>query len=515
MINVQLNYNHGYKWFSHNGIYVKGYVFDEDNVLYKEDKLLNYFENIKTEEEFKDSISNANGIFSVIIKNDDCVMVAVDTVRTFPIFYLKNKNEFVISDDTYYLKENYRCSIDKATVDEFLTTRYVTGDETLLKNVYQVQSGEYLILSKNKLVNNFYFDYLTHKVSDKSYDNLKLDFLNILRELIERMIILANGRQIVLPLSGGYDSRLIASLLKQANYENVFCFTYGSVDSFEVDISQKVANELGYDWYFIKYDKETVPKNYPQSEEFKKYYKFNSNHVSVFSTQDYFAVKFLHDNKIINTNAIFVPGHSGDFLGGSHLGKTEIADKDNLIDVIYKKHCSLNKYSINSILKSKILSLTNGSQINSKFYYSIDENFNLKERQSKMIVNTNRTYEYFGYQHAIPLWDKELVIFFRQLPLEYKLNSFFFNKVIIEDIFNGMNIGFIKNDSPILKKVVNRIKKIIPIFIKNTILELKFNDINKASLRVNPLLNEIDENIHFSNSNLIVVKWYIMKVKQN
>ena len=67
---------------------------------------------------------------------------------------------------------------------------------------------------------------------------------------------------------------------------------------------------------------------------FKEYYKFASNHISVFGTQDYFAVKYLHDNKIINDDAIFVPGHSGDFLGGSHLDKGESAKRDNSTDVI-------------------------------------------------------------------------------------------------------------------------------------------------------------------------------------
>ena len=64
-LQVNLNYNYGYKWYSNNNIKVKGYIYDEKNVLYKNENLLNYFENISTEEEFKMQYLMHNGIFSV------------------------------------------------------------------------------------------------------------------------------------------------------------------------------------------------------------------------------------------------------------------------------------------------------------------------------------------------------------------------------------------------------------------------------------------------------------------
>ena len=77
-LQVNLNYNYGYKWYSNNNIKVKGYIYDEKNVIYKNENLLNYFENISTEEEFRNAISNANGIFSVIIQKDKKIMFSVD-----------------------------------------------------------------------------------------------------------------------------------------------------------------------------------------------------------------------------------------------------------------------------------------------------------------------------------------------------------------------------------------------------------------------------------------------------
>jgi len=130
-------------------------------------------------------------------------------------------------------------------------------------------------------------------------------------------------------------------------------------------------------------------------------------------------------------------------------------------------------------------------------------------------VNANRVYEFFGYQHAIPLWDNEIIEFFRVLPLEYKLNSYFFEKVIIDDIFGPLNIGYKK----VAKKknvIKDLVKKFIPSRLKKKIIATKiafeFTDINKLSLRATPLLKEIKENIHYRNGNLIIAKWYILKV---
>ena len=56
MIDIKLNYNHGFKWYSSRGIYVKGYVFDEDNCLYKGKNLVKYFQNIFHPNDFEKKI---------------------------------------------------------------------------------------------------------------------------------------------------------------------------------------------------------------------------------------------------------------------------------------------------------------------------------------------------------------------------------------------------------------------------------------------------------------------------
>lgn len=61
------------------------------------------------------------------------------------------------------------------------------------------------------------------------------------------------NREIVVPLSGGLDSRTIVYYLKKLGCKNVICLSYGRKSSFEVKISKQVAERLGYKWILCEY----------------------------------------------------------------------------------------------------------------------------------------------------------------------------------------------------------------------------------------------------------------------
>ena len=45
------------------------------------------------------------------------------------------------------------------------------------------------------------------------------------------------------------------------------------------------------------------------------------------------------------------------------------------------------------------------------------------ERQSKYVINQQRAYEFFNYNWTLPLWDKDLINFWRSIPYEYLVNQ--------------------------------------------------------------------------------------------
>lgn len=511
---IKLNFNYGYKWFHKNNIYVKGYLFDKNNKLFDKEKLIDYFCNIKSKNDFKNKLINANGIFSVIITTEDnIVLMAVDRTRTFPIFYTLNNNILYISDDTYYLRDKFKNKINVLSSQEYLAVGYVTGRETLLEYIYQVQSGEYIIFQDSVLKQDLYFDYIANGILNKKYKDLKYNFIKTMDSAILRLIQYADGNQIMLPLSGGYDSRLLACMLKKHNYKNVLCYTYGNLNSYEVEISKQVAKKLNFQWEFAEYTDKIISNKFSRTNDFIIFSKYSSNYSSKMVLMDYFAVKYLREHNIIDDKAIFVPGHSGDFLGGSKLEKYKLYNFKTLFNLIKSSYFYLDNNINIDIFNTKIEKrIKRYSNINQNSYHTAIEDYVLTERLSKHIVNSLRTYEYFNYKSYLPFFDIELLNFFKNLPIKYKIDSVLYRDVLFNDIFEEFNVNIKQPEykDNLFKRII---RPLIPLYIRKLRSKRVFNNKNNVNLFSKVLLSELHEDIHVSKSNEIIAKWYINKIK--
>jgi len=506
---IYLKYNNGFKWFSNKEIYVKGYIIDND-IVYEGESLIEYFSEVKNDSDFKDKIKRAKGLFSVIIKEKNKIFAAVDRIRSFPLFYYEDNNEFTITDDTYYLKKKYQLECNQLSKKEFLFARYVTGKETLLENVFQIQAGEYLIYN-NKIRNLYYHDFLTTKVNLNNFEDSRKEFLSILKRLTHRLVSSVKEKTIVVPLSSGYDSRLVASLLKMYGFKNVICFTYGKKDSVDVSISKNVARQLGYKWIFVDHHYDAKVSKYINSTEFINFSKLAYNHTSIVHLQDYFVVKQLKTNNLIPSNSIFVPGHSGDMLVGNHLyrGDDIQVKLDRFVKKITKRHYILKPYYRDSKIELKLKNYYSKNHLP----HSLIDNYNMKERQSKFIVNSVRVYEYFGYSHRMPLWDEELVRFFKTLDFKSKLDSNFYKKVIFNDIFKSLKIDIIPPDKLQNGRVIKGFLKqilsqyLVSSYRKHFYSNTKVNDFHPYS----NILNSMKENSSSERTNVdgIITNWIL------
>lgn len=430
---------------------IKGDIFYKNRLLNIEeviDVLSSLFINGRfNNQDLVDFLEDCNGNFAIIIDTPIKSICIVDRVRSIPLFYAKCDNYVIISDDCNYIKNKINNKFSEVSAVEFLLTGYVTGRETLIDGINQIQAGEVLIYFKNiNLLETFcYHRYLYKDYFDLSEEELllRLDaiFVKVFKRLIESTV--GKGKQIVIPLSGGLDSRIIAVLLKKLGIENVICFSYGRKNSFEVKISRQVAKALGYEWHFIEYTNKKWYKCY-HSTEMKCYERYSSNLVSSPHKQDFLAIKELKEKGDLTKNSVFIPGHSGDMIAGSHIPVNyndfqdynfELFLKDNL-----KKHYLLwnwdNNEKLKQIFKAKINNCIRDIDIcDNESCANAIELFDLKERQSKFIINSVRAYEFMGYEWRIPLWDLELIDFFTRIPIRYKIGQVLYKKYAREKLF--------------------------------------------------------------------------------
>jgi asparagine synthase (glutamine-hydrolysing) len=472
MISVKLkNLKNPDKWITINNgddyIYVRGYFYYKDKLL-KGNDLAIFIQGLSLNK-IVQIVKDANGFFAVIKKEKDKLIAVVDRLRSIPIFYGVEGENLYLSDDAHWILENLKDkSANEISKKEFLATGYVTGQDTLYKNVKQIQAGEILLVddvNKNvKIKTERYYIYARQEDFNEDFETLLKRLDNVLENTFARLVKVLNGRPAVIPLSGGYDSRLIAVMLKEFNYKEVICFSYGKPGNTESQISQQVAENLGYRWEFVPYSNKSWYDWY-RTKEMQDYMFFSDGLSSLPHIQDWPAVWELKKNNKIPEDSVFIPGHSADFIAGSHITNVyrdygKLHGEKKLIKAIIDYHYSLNKWTKEDfvIFKDKILSFLS-------YYYSPDidsfeglanfyEYWDWQERQSKFIVNSVRVYEFWGYDWLIPLWDNELMDFFTKVPLQYRLN-----KKLYDTYVNKKYKSFTKSHDEILPRLT--IKKLI------------------------------------------------------
>ena len=465
-------------------IWFNGYILNDDNLSFLKKGLDMLNQPLSTENDFCYWMENARGHFSFIITNNkNKILCGVDKVNTIPLFYYVDNTEVVVG--------NYAPDIGKSdcigkeeynhqSALEIAMSGYTIGKKTIHPKVFQMCAGEFLISNKNGMTKVIrYYQYSPWKVKEKSKKQLKNELTKISLQVLRDMVDKANGRQIVIPLSAGNDSRFIASGLKELGVKNVFCFSYGINNNFEVETASKIADKLNYPWIYIPLSIRSQSKYFKESE-FGDFWKF----VDTFSNSpvliDYSAIKKIKKSGKISKNAIFVNGNAGDFISGGHLlPDCSVPDekiKDHVIKSIINKHYSLwnclkTEDNINSIkfeLERIISKLMHDYALSWSNFAEISESVEWMGRQSKFVTTTQRSYEFHGYSWMLPMWDPKYIDFWESVPKRYKSRQSLYTEMLLENNWGGVwGDDFLVNNKKIASnklKVIRNLSKIFFVF---------------------------------------------------
>jgi asparagine synthase (glutamine-hydrolysing) len=461
-----LTFNNGYQWLSESGISFKGFFFDQSGDYYHGRRAIQLFTTITGTFQLKEVLQTIHGSFSVLVKTREGLLVAVDQMSMFPIFYTCVNNKWLVSDSASALADiTGQHQQNRSAIPEFRASGFVLGRETLINGIFRVKPGELLFFSAidevagNRNPTTITWNYfLPDAITGQHQTQLENELVRIIDHVAEKIVRSANGQTLVVPLSGGYDSRLIACMLKKAGVDNVVCFTYGKPNPESV-ISQQVAENLGYKWIFADYTKLDTA-GYLHDPLFKAYSDYAGNLSSMPYLQEYFGVKYLKDNKLIPENSIFLPGHSGDYLGGSYVeisARTPCEHKDLPwhITEIYYPFLNLTKKDQQHVykrLRSWFESYSPPGYIVQPGYCPFIEDWDIKEKLAKFVFNSASVFPYFGYEVRFPLWDVQLQNFFRELPFILRSNKVLYDKTLEDNYFKPMEVFFGRHELPSQKK---------------------------------------------------------------
>lgn len=526
MYQINLQYHSGFSWYSGNDIHVIGYAFYQGHFMLSKD-IAECLSDTADLSKLKEKISNLNGVFSIIITNKNNCYLYSDKSRFFTLFYHVGESIVTISDTPETIVENNKLkSVNTLCCNELLGCGFVLGAETLIEGLKQVEGSQWIVFEKNQIfLQEELFNYSISKDQILPQNNLYSITKEAIGKAFGRFVLSLQGRTAIVPLSGGYDSRMIVAYLHSINYPNVICFTYGIRNNPEVKISKEIAGKAGYPWFFIEYTDELI-QNFFETKQFHDYWPYVSRYSSNFYMQEYYAAQELHRRNLVPEDAIFVPGHSGDLVGGSQLAKIiPVNIKFNkLAKDIYLKKFNLNPIRHSKeIIKCIQIKLNQPNLFHNKLGYSIYEDWDIKEKIAKFNINSSRVFTFFGYEVRFPYWDDELMNHFATVPLPNKIGKNLYNKVLINEFFKPFGLISNKELEPSNRTLKwqsckNQIKKYIPRWI----FRLKFHqhdnfryqyftgvmvkDALKSGLRLKT------KGIYH---NAIISQWYIHKVKSN
>jgi asparagine synthase (glutamine-hydrolysing) len=525
---IQLVFTHGGEWFASDNLFFKGYLFDKNGQLLRYARAVDYLRDELQYKDLKEVLKEVDGLFSVIIKNAEQVTIGCDNINYVPVFYTFHNGTWHISDSWHHLQESIsEIEPNLDAFDEFLAAGFVQGHETLSRRIQKTRAGAITQLyNDGSITQDDHYFFLPQEFKNTPYDDLRKQCGMIFSESAQKLVTYLNGRMAVVPLSGGYDSRLIVCMLKAINYKNVLCITYGR-DNPESRMSKKVANTLGYPWYFVDYEEIEI-NGFLSDPIFKNYHQYAGNGFAMPYLQEYYAAKEMMEKEVIPRDAVFLPGHSGDYLGGSYVHKV-IHNKNAKNDIPgfiarnYFWFVNPKQSAIHNIRQrvDKNLFFRDTRYVSIKGFYPEIEDWDVKEKLSKFIFNSSHVFNFFGYDVFFPLWQSSMVEFFRKVPFSQRMHKKLYDDCLETFYFKPLNVYWdeeeLNNPSAISKwpQIKRFLKKLVPGKIRY--LKIKNQDWVCYYLFTGNMQEELEHlklgRVKKYNSfNAIICRWYLARI---
>lgn len=197
----------------------------------------------------------------------DFVEVINDYAGSIPLFYSQRKGLILsnIEPCVYLASGSTFNDLSAENIYGFLRYSHYIWDETAWVHIKQmVPDAKYKFSLAGELLSTEYLRSV--RANDAGANLTDKEVANGLFELNDLLVrrSLSNSDEIILPLSSGYDSRMIFSVLANDNKlrEKTRCFTYGSEGSIEVEAGRRLSRLKGVEWHHIDLPCKFLDKRY-------------------------------------------------------------------------------------------------------------------------------------------------------------------------------------------------------------------------------------------------------------
>ncbi|MXR53032.1 hypothetical protein GRX03_15650 [Halovenus sp. WSH3] len=421
---MRIQLHHDSQWVRNGDTMVAGSAFVDGEQLSAED-LADRVSKTESEDELRRVLSRGNGFFSVIHQTEAATFAAVDHVRSWPLYYAVTDDVYVSDSAEWVHDAGASRGYDPIAATEYLFCCFVSGKDTLSRDVKQLRAGELVRFDDSEpgVQSGRYFVHSPTE-STTSIDMDELD--EVVEGAVGRLIDRADGRTILLGLSGGYDSRIIALMLHRLGYENVVAYTTQAAasGSENVETARSLADDLDFEHITVT----SGAADYGRID--------GSAQMKLVEDIGYLS-EYPSINKVIQRRkleaggidpeeVVHVLGHqllgAGTFLP-AWVREQHTLSRAEFTDLLWSLHYShweaSSRTQWRELFESRMV-----DQIPASLYHSGTveptpaamrgiEQWYWQERLPKFIT-IRREYEYLGFDMWYPLLDKELFSFFQR-----------------------------------------------------------------------------------------------------
>lgn len=378
-----------------------------------------------------------NGIFAVSIydKKLNCIYFARDFIGVKPLYYSFDKYNFIFSSELKTLVKirDTKSQLNKKTLNEYLFYKYITGKETLVKNIFKFDPGKIYKIDLNKkfikLENRKYF-YFKEKINDDNLDKATENFYNLFSKSIN--LQLQSDANLGVQLSGGVDSTLITEFaIKQKKINHLFFSYFKNFEKDEFRYAKNVSNKLN-----LKFKKIEHTKNF-----FDKYLNKSIYHLDEPLNHPH-SVAIYQISKVAKKKvSVLLTGEGADeLLFGYERYKNIFQKKNNILDLI--KNGAFLRSDLDLKLFDKFSSNKFGDPHYNriKLFNKIDvcnkiKKFQVFETQShlqSLLLRSDKMMMANSIEARVPFLDQEIYNYTLNLSDKIKKNSK--QKIILKNI---------------------------------------------------------------------------------
>lgn len=353
------------------------------------------------------------GHWAIVDVRGTSVSIAVDRQRSRQILAGKTRGGWFVTDQLDELHGLHPFVENSRATSLFRHFGHTVGAETMIEGVWDCPAASIMTLTDRPR----WSPYVIYRPTESPIEDQRQYsemFREAVRSVFDRLTEQTVGRQLVVPISAGLDSRLILTALRDAGAENVATYSYGTSWSPQAPTSAAVAKSLDYPYHFVEYEVDKVSAAWSE-ENSPLYARFAWGGTSLPFRQDWYAVRELTRLGIVEEGAVVLPGHTvpasmarrdlfqalpGDLqLVGEAVARATGSYQGDPREVL--SHASFQEALVEA-----------ASEINYGAHprdnMTLWQWMTLKERQAKFITNSVRVYEHFGLAWAMPLHEPEI-----------------------------------------------------------------------------------------------------------